>query len=147
MKVLFLIILISLSLALVSVAVGAEIYIWSSYATTENSKGNSYVSFSADERLCGFGFSSHFLQKNKDRFDFRLGLGKSTSNINISQSFNFMGKNYIIEKELNYKTGMYLFESSYRYKFFKNFDVEVSFQQSKNVLKRNEYLIKLTYIF
>lgn len=146
-SLLFFFILIYLSLGISLTSEGAEIYAWSSYATLENSRGNEYVNFSSNEQLFGFGFSSNLIQKNKDKIEMRLGIGKSASRINITQSFSFMGTNYKLEKDLDYQTGMYLFSVSYNFKVLKDFNIEAKISQSKNLLKKNEYFFKLIYTF
>lgn len=124
----------------------AELYTFVQHVNVENSKANEYVSFKAHENIFGLGFATHIIEKNKDKLDLRVGLGKSSANIDISQTIT-LGKTYTVEKSLNYNTGMYLFSVSYSYNISKSFSVTAELEQSKNALKRNVYMLKLSYNF
>lgn len=125
----------------------AEIYLFSQHSDLTNSKANEYVDFKSSENILGLGFITHVIDKNKDKLDLRAGLGRSKADISISQTVNLLGKNYTVSKELNYRTGMYLFNISYSYKISQSFSVAAEFEQSKNALKRDTYIFKLSYQF
>lgn len=124
----------------------ADVYLFSQYADVENSKANEHVAFKAREFLIGVGFATNVLAKN-DKLDMKAGLGKSIANINISQTVDVLGKNYKVEKELKYDVGMYFVSTSYVYRISKGFSIQVEVEKSKNLLERNQYLIKLKYKF
>lgn len=125
----------------------AELYTFVQHANVENSKANEYVDFKSSENVAGLGFATHIIQKDKDKLDLRAGLGRSKADISISQTVNLLGKNYTVSKELNYNTGMYLFNISYSYKISKSFSIQAEFEQTKNALKRDTYMFKLSYQF
>lgn len=131
----------------IQAADAAEVYFFTQHADIENSKANEYVSFQARENIAGLGFATHIIEKSKDKLDMRAGLGKSMANIDISQSITLLGKNYTVEKNLNYRTGNYLFSLSYSYRISKSFSIQAEFEQNKNALKRDTYLLKISYEF
>ncbi|GLI53963.1 hypothetical protein [Thermodesulfovibrio yellowstonii] len=118
----------------IQAADAAEIYLFTQHTDMKNSKASEYVDFKSSENIAGGGFATYVIGKNKDKLDIKVGLGKSKADINISQTVSVFGKNYVVEKSLSYRTGMYLFSLSYSYHI-------------KNALKRDTYLLKISYEF
>lgn len=125
----------------------AEVYLFTQHTDMKNSRASEYVDFKARESVAGVGFATHIIEKSKDKLDIKAGLGKSKADISISQTVNVFGKTYVVEKNLNYNTGMYLFSTSYSYRINKSFSVAAEFEQSKNALKRDTYILKISYEF
>ncbi|MDI6864628.1 DUF481 domain-containing protein [Thermodesulfovibrio yellowstonii] len=128
-------------------AEAAEVYLFTQHADMKNSKASEYVDFKSSENLAGAGFATHVISKDKDKLDIKIGLGKSDTNIKISQSVKVLNKVYSVNKKLKYNTSMYLFSVSYSYNISKSFSVAAEFEQSKNALKRDTYILKISHEF
>lgn len=146
-KFIFILVGMIIIFAHIKVTYAAEIYLFIQHSDVQNSKANEYVDLQSRENLAGLGFSTHVFQKDRDKLELKAGLGKSKADIFISQTVKLLGKTYSVQTDLNYRTVMYLFNISYSYYISKAFLIQVEFEQSKNILKRNTYTLKLAHEF
>lgn len=122
-----------------------EIYLFTRYETAKNSETNEYIDYNEKNTILGAGVK--FEPIRNFILDFKAGIGNSDTDIALFYKTNILGKEYSFEKKLNYDTKIYLVEIDAKYRINKNFYISTTVTESKNTLKRNSVLFKVSYQF
>lgn len=124
-----------------------EIYLFSSRADMQNSRPDENVSFRASEHVYGIGISMPLVDRTKDLLTLQGGIGTSKADISMRANIQIGPTTYTYQREKQYNTGMYTLMLRYRYHITSHFTAEMELKRSQNLLRRDEYMLKIGYVF